>query len=166
MNFANLYLSPKGRISRKTWWLGTLGLIVIAIIAQVVIGMIGAIFGLHKTTFGVGLISLISMAVLFVPYYALTTKRLHDRGRPEWFFWAFLGPTIAYSALVMIGVAGSMEEIEMFGQKTLTLKPNALGQATSVAAFAVGLWALIELGFLKGHTGENAHGPDPLARAF
>jgi uncharacterized membrane protein YhaH (DUF805 family) len=29
-------------------------------------------------------------------------------------------------------------------------------------SFAIGIWALIELGILKGTTGPNQHGPDPL----
>ena len=39
----------------------------------------------------------------------------------------------------------------------------SLGWILNLLSLAVGIWALIELGILKGTTGPNQHGPDPLA---
>jgi uncharacterized membrane protein YhaH (DUF805 family) len=37
--------------------------------------------------------------------------------------------------------------------------------ALMVLAGALGLWAFVELGLLRGTAGANAYGPDPLADA-
>jgi uncharacterized membrane protein YhaH (DUF805 family) len=34
-----------------------------------------------------------------------------------------------------------------------------------VAGLAISVWALVELGFLRGTPGDNAYGPDPLRGA-
>jgi uncharacterized membrane protein YhaH (DUF805 family) len=36
------------------------------------------------------------------------------------------------------------------------------GLIFSLASLAVSLWALVELGFLRGTAGPNRYGPDPL----
>lgn len=163
MDFKYLYAETKGRISRKAWWLGAIGLVIIAIILKMILGVTAVTIGLSRSTFGLGLITLISIAVLFWPNYALTLKRLHDRGRPEALFWIFIAPSILSAALVMLGVMGDMGLAKLFGHSAPAFQPNALGSMIGVISTAVGIWALVELGFLKGQTGENAHGPDPLA---
>ena len=35
----------------------------------------------------------------------------------------------------------------------------------SLAGLAISIWALVELGFLRGTQGDNAYGPDPLRGA-
>ena len=40
---------------------------------------------------------------------------------------------------------------------------SSLGWMLNLLSLAVGIWALIELGILRGTTGPNQHGPDPLA---
>ena len=160
MDIQRLYLNPSGRIARKAWWLGTIGLVIIAILIQIVIRAAGSAFGLHKSLFGQGLMAL---AAIYVPYYALTLKRLHDRGRPKFLFYLFIGPSVAMALLTMVGLTGAMQEVEIFGQMAVAPKYNLLGKSLNLAGVAVGLWALVELGFLKGQSGPNAHGEDPLA---
>lgn len=163
MDIQKLYLDPRGRIARKAWWLGTIGLVIIAILIQIVISTAGSVFGMHKSLFGQGLMALAVIAAIYVPYYALTLKRLHDRGRPELLFYLFIGPSIAMALLTIVGLTGTMQEVEIFGQKAVAPKYNLLGKSLNLAGVAVGLWALVELGFLKGQSGPNAHGEDPLA---
>lgn len=163
MDFKYLYAETRGRISRKVWWLGAIGLAIIAIIVNAILAVAGATTGLSRSTFGLGLIMLISIAVLFWPYYALTLKRLHDRGRPEALFWIFIAPLVLSAALVMMGVTGEMGLAKLFGHSAPAFQPNGLGRSIAVVSAGVKLWALVELGFLKGQSGENAHGPDPLA---
>ena len=103
------------------------------------------------------------IAAIYVPYYSITVKRLHDRGRPEQLFYVFIAPSIAIAVGSLLGLTGSMQELEIFGQKAAAPKYNLLGNALNLAGLAVGLWSLVELGFLKGEAGPNAHGPDPLA---
>lgn len=164
MDFKFLYGDPRGRISRKTWWLGAIGLIIISIVVNMVLGVVATAFGLSKSAFGIGLMSLIAVAVLFFPYYALTVKRLHDRSRPTVLFWLFFAPSILSSLLMMLGVAGEMGTVHLFGTEAPAFQPNALGQAVTLLSFGVGVWALVELGFMKGQAGDNAYGADPLRR--
>jgi hypothetical protein len=41
----------------------------------------------------------------------------------------------------------------------------ALQYALALAAFALTIWGFVEIGCLRGTSGSNTHGPDPLVRA-
>ena len=164
MDFGRLYFSADGRISRKVWWLGSIGLTIIAIVIGLVLGFAAGLTGFVNNLFGAGLTELALIALIFIPYRSLTYKRLHDRSRPEALFWAFIGPSIVSPILMLLGLSGSWETMELFGQVAEGFKRNALGEIVSLAVIGVGLWSLVELGILKGDPGDNAHGPDPLAR--
>ena len=133
MDFADLYTSPSGRISRKLWWLGVIGLIVITVILSLVIGGVGGAMGLANSAFGVGLLSLVSTLIIIWPAYVLGLKRLHDRSRPEILALLFIAPSVVTPVFQMLGVAGGMEPIQMFGVETVTYKPNAFGHALTVS---------------------------------
>ena len=77
--------------------------------------------------------------------FALAAKRLHDCNKSAWWLLVFcLLPAI----LDRVGaVAGG------------------IGIVFSLASFALTVWALIELGLLRGTSGLNDYGPDPLAKA-
>ena len=163
MDFVQLYTTTTGRIGRKTWWLGVIGLAIIGLIISVVMVSILGAMGLMTSGFGQGLASLALVAIFFVPYKAMTYKRLHDRNRPENLFWIFIGPSIVSAVLMMLGISGSVQSIEMLGTVTEGFKPNMLGNLVNLVSTGIAIWALIELGFLKGDAGANAHGPDPVA---
>ncbi len=163
MDLGFLYTSLKGRISRKTWWLGAIGLIIISIIVGLVMGVVGAAMGLAGSTFGLGLLGLITTAIIIFPYFALTTKRLHDRGRPDILVWIFIAPSVLSPILQMLGISGGITTVEVFGVSQEAFTPNSIGYIFTGAAVIIGLWALVELGFMKGDGGDNIHGPDPLA---
>ena len=40
---------------------------------------------------------------------------------------------------------------------------STLGMILGLLSLVIGIWALVELGILKGTDGPNQHGPDPLA---
>jgi uncharacterized membrane protein YhaH (DUF805 family) len=69
-------------------------------------------------------------------------KRLHDRDKSGWWLLVFY---------VLPGVLNTIGE------------SLAAGWIFSLASFAVSIWALVELGFLRGTAGPNRYGPDPLA---
>jgi uncharacterized membrane protein YhaH (DUF805 family) len=77
---------------------------------------------------------------------ALGAKRLHDRNKSAWWlalFW--LLPGVLQGIGEQIGTAGIV---------------------LSIAAFAISIWGLVELGFLRGTVGPNQYGPDPLEGQF
>jgi uncharacterized membrane protein YhaH (DUF805 family) len=73
---------------------------------------------------------------------ALGAKRLHDRNKSAWWL------------ILFYLVPGVLDSIgEQFGGASLVF---------SLAAFALSIWGLVELGFLRGTVGPNQYGPDPL----
>lgn len=154
MNFRDLYTSFDGRINRKPFWLGIIGLIVASIIITVVVVL--PLSALSKTLGNVlGL--LISLAFLY-PGCALGIKRLHDRGKSGTLMAVFVAPGLVYQIADLLGLA--TRQAALNGQ-TFPV-PTALGSALGLLSLAVGIWALVTLGLRKGTAGANAWGPDPL----
>lgn len=147
MPIGALLWSFQGRISRQPWWLASLATI-IAMIALVLIAVFagaGILTGDFAGNVGFALL----MGVLFVPIIwiglALGAKRLHDRNKSAWWLLVFY---LLPSVLERAGdFAGSMQI------------------AFALASLGISIWALVELGFLRGTSGSNPYGPDPLARA-
>ena len=91
---------------------------------------------------------MIAFFIVIIPTFlaslALAAKRLHDRDKSAWWLLLFyLVPAVLDATAQALG--------EATGALVLTL----LGAAISI-------WAMIELGFLKGTQGPNRFGPDPL----
>ena len=97
------------------------------------------------------MIALITIA-LFYPVYAIAAKRFQDRDKPGMTALYGLVPVLIANLLQLFGLTGTPEQ------------PNTLGWIASLVMLAVGLWFLIELGILKGTTGPNRYGSDPLVR--
>lgn len=145
MDFKYLFTSFDGRINRAKYWIGAIVLSVIALILAVIIGVI---FG--PSLFGRLLLLLITLGLLYVSY-ALAAKRFQDRDKP--------GITALYG-IIPVAIASALQDLGLTGTPD---QPNALGWICSVVSFGVGIWFLVELGILKGTTGSNRYGPDPLA---
>ena len=148
MPLSQLLFSFQGRINRKPWWLVGLALLgimlVLSVVAAVFAGsailnddpmaMIGALGGM-----------VIFFLVLMVPLIwiglALGAKRLHDRNKSAWWLLVFY---------VLPGVVDGIG--------------SSVGLSTifSLVAFALSIWGLVEMGFLRGTVGPNQYGPDPL----
>jgi uncharacterized membrane protein YhaH (DUF805 family) len=161
-----------GRIGRQTYWIG---LIVILVISVVLYFILSSVMGtgrsalldpanLSNPDFLAGYMrsaawqQLIMLALLGFPVFALMSKRLNDRDRPSWMKWLFLAPSIVSALLGVAGLAYAVTDVggvSMFG-------PTTLMWIVSLITIGIGLWALIELGFLRGTVGENQHGPDPV----
>ena len=165
-----LFTSFDGRIPRKSFWLGVLGIILISF---VFIFLLGALFS------GPGAVPSIipqalSLALLY-PAIAISIKRLHDRNKAAmpWIVIFFLPGLLSnimqtfqidYTVIdagEMIDMGGMMNMLNFGGAEILV--PGKIAMLVGVVSMVVGVWALIELGFLKGTSGENSFGPDPLA---
>ena len=90
------------------------------------------------------IVFIIVILVLMVSSVAVSIRRLHDRGKSGWW------------VLVFIFVPGLLQGI---GSRLGDPVPMMI---LGLADFAVSIWALVELGFLRGTQGDNAYGPDPL----
>jgi uncharacterized membrane protein YhaH (DUF805 family) len=142
-----LLFSFQGRLNRQPWWIVTIILVVILI---VLVGALIAVAGLAVVSGDLAALGLtgIILIILYIPVIwiglALGAKRLHDRNKSAWWLLLFYALPMVLNA-IPAGEGGKM--------------------ILSLAGLAISIWALVELGFLRGTTGPNNYGPDPLATA-
>lgn len=166
MDIMSTFTGFTGRINRAKWWIGT---IILAVFVIILYFILAAIFGASVPTDPAQLSSfmrtaailqLVLLAIIAYPTTAMWIKRLNDRDRPSYFAYIFWAPTILS---VLGGILGiTMTTTDMGGLAVPT--QSGLGWVLSLASLAVGIWALVEMGILKGTDGPNQHGPDPLAK--
>jgi uncharacterized membrane protein YhaH (DUF805 family) len=136
-----LFFGFSGRIPRKTYWLASLAVIAYLLVAFAVVAVLflesGDAFG---TLFLPGL--LLSVPAVWAGL-AIGVKRLHDRDKSGWwvllFYW-------------LPGVLERMSDRMGEGGGALVLL---------LLSVAISIWALVEIGFLRGTMGANRFGPDP-----
>jgi uncharacterized membrane protein YhaH (DUF805 family) len=162
-----------GRIGRQTWWLGTLVTLVAALILYFILSAVmGTGFSMmtdpqkmmepgfmENMMQSAAWQQLISLVILGYPVTALMSKRLNDRDRPSWLKWLFWAPTVLAT---LVGIAGMGYTLQDMGNGVMMPAPTMLMGVLSIASLVIGLWALVELGFLRGTSGANAHGADPV----
>ena len=155
------WLSFRGRIGRKTYWLAYfLPLVVISTSVNVLESMLGVPVDLGTQLADLVKAAPISTAVwlLFLwPWMAASVKRLHDRDRSGWMIAAYYLFIITYSGF--LGLAATMIE-----------KPSGAIAIVMIVGFLlamiISIWLLIEIGFLRGTSGPNQFGPDPLGGSW
>jgi uncharacterized membrane protein YhaH (DUF805 family) len=157
MDWKWLFFSFDGRINRAKWWLSLLVFVIIGLVIYVVLL---PLVGISIWTMGAGsaVASLIVTLIFAYPATAVMLKRINDRDRPAWFVAVFWAPTVLGILGQLTGLTISMQE--MGGQ--MVAMPTGIGWVVNLLSFVIGIWALIELGILKGTPGPNKHGPDPL----
>jgi uncharacterized membrane protein YhaH (DUF805 family) len=167
------FTSLDGRISRKSWWLGTIVMFIVALILYFVLSTalgtgMGAMMDPQKLAEpgfmeaymkSAAWQQLISLIIIGYPVTALMSQRLNDRNRPSWLKWAFWVPTILGTLLGLSGLAYTFADAGGIMMPT----PTTLMTIVTTLSIVVGLWALVELGFLRGTEGANRFGPDPIA---
>ncbi len=149
----DLFTKFEGRISRRRFWLGFVGIAAMAMIAG-----LGIMFLLPEGTVLVLGQVLLSGAIVYM-WSAVVVKRLHDRGKPAlpWVV-IFMAPGVIMQVMSILKIGYSA--VELGG--TSVMVPGVAAMAVMWAAMAVALWMIVELGFLKGTQGDNTYGPDPL----
>ena len=161
MDLSHILFSFEGRINRAKWWLAVLVLAVAAVIltfaAYAVLGVRWQTAAL--TTSGT-VASIIITALIAYPATAAMLKRLNDRDRPSWLVGVFWAPTVLALLGQLLGLTMTVQDVAGIPVPA----PTALGWLLNIASLGVGIWALIELGILRGTEGPNSHGPDPLAK--
>ena len=149
-NLTSLFLSAKGRISRKTFWIG----------AGLLVGWALVVFSVLWTVLGPSLVQNFLGRLVGFPFvlltiyfgYNLVVKRCHDRERPIVFAQAVAGIAVLKSLTDLVRITG--------GQHA-----NWLDQLFILVGTGIALWFLIELGLMRGTVGANAHGADPEGEA-
>ena len=148
MPLSQLLFSFQGRINRKPWWLVGLALLGIMLVLSIAVAVVAGSAILNDDPMAmIGALGgmVIFFLVLMVPLIwiglALGAKRLHDRNKSAWWLLVFY---------VLPGIVDGIG--------------NYLGLSFifTLAAFALSIWGLVEMGFLRGTLGPNQYGPDPL----
>jgi uncharacterized membrane protein YhaH (DUF805 family) len=143
------YLSFRGRANRQRYWTAQLLLVVLSVIATMLS------LGMMDIVPLVGLIFLPSLLVVVIALLANGARRLHERGKSAWWLLLFAGVSAFFSLLRQLAAASD-------GGEVAGIPFRALGLPFE-------LWWFVEMGCLKGTTGPNKYGDDPLqpvAEAF
>jgi uncharacterized membrane protein YhaH (DUF805 family) len=143
MDVGQLFFGFNGRINRAKYWIAILIYAAIALLLGVFTYLAGHGSAIESASGMIGIVLLISSI-------AVSIKRLHDRNRSGWFMLLFyLAPAALLIGCRMFG-AGDGEA-------------STTETAVGFIAMALLVWAIIELGFLRGTIGNNAYGADPTA---
>lgn len=178
-NLQTLFLSLEGRIARGQFWLG----VVIMIVAGIVLSIIlSPIFGasmftmpdmsgatssadiqamadqMSEMTKRSGWSGLVSFIILVYPMAALIIKRRHDRGKPGTEFWVYA----ALAVILLLLQATGMGYGTMDVGGVVVPTPSLVYSGVALIGGILGLYLFVVCGFLKGDSGDNAFGPDPL----
>jgi uncharacterized membrane protein YhaH (DUF805 family) len=119
MDLTSLYFSSKGRISRKVYWLASLPLLALYVVAELLRD--------GEASLEDAVLALIVLLVLMVPNVTLAIKRCHDRGKSGWFVLISFIPVIgSIWLLVELGFLRGSEGENRFGPDPLAATPDAV----------------------------------------
>jgi uncharacterized membrane protein YhaH (DUF805 family) len=143
MDAVNLFINFNGRINRAKFWTVVL---CCAVFLLAVIGVTMAVSSSMDTMFRAALIAYIPLI-----YVGVVTgiKRLHDRNKSGWWIVLFYGSPLGLPFVAAILSGTTESSVALF-----------LVQLVSLGML---IWALVDLGCLRGSIGQNRYGPDPLA---
>lgn len=148
------YATFSGRARRKEFWMFTL----ISTLISIALTVVDALIGAFNEAAGIGWISGIYAMAVFIPYWAVGVRRLHDTGRSGW--WLAV-PLFIYFAMIIAFVL-----VFLFGGPS-----SATGEGLMVLVSVLGLTilclgvALFVFFCLEGVRGDNIYGPDPKAES-
>lgn len=150
----SLLTTTDGRIGRQQWWIGVVAMIVISILASIVLSIIS--FG-NASVFG--WLAVLLNLVLLYPAYCLGLKRRHDRDSDGRDLLVLLGGSIILNLLTATGIG--VDWVDM-GTGVVLPVPSMWLSILNLIYGVFAIYMLVQLGFLKGTTGANSYGPDPL----
>ena len=151
MNPKKILFSFEGRISRRTFWLASLGVIVAVLVLTVAPFLIG------NEEWAVLIIALTSQFIWLLslwPLMAVGARRLHDRDKNGWWL-------LVYWLVPVALICGGMSIILFDDPRTGRTGDFATGAILLFASLVPALFGIIELGILPGTRGPNRYGADP-----
>src|ERR1041384_988973 len=135
MDWGHLFFKFNGRTNRAKFWIACLVFVLINVLL-LLLGVATDQNGLFQAVNG-----MLSIVIL-ISGIAVGVKRLHDRNKSGWYLLLFY---FVPSILVVIGVL-----IGAFMDDSAIIA-TVLG----LLAFAIGVWAFVEMGCLRGTVGVN-----------
>jgi uncharacterized membrane protein YhaH (DUF805 family) len=155
MDFQQLYLTNDGRISRKTWWIGTLLLIVASFVLYFILGLVG--LGV-TSAFG----PIIVYLALIFPALNIGLKRRQDRDNNGTDYKIFMGLSAVVTLLQAFRIGYDTVDL---GNGMVVAAPGMIMSVVQLALGVFAIYIVVQVGFLKGTAGPNSYGPDPLGYA-
>ena len=144
-SWAEFFFSFKGRVSRKSFWLGFLICFIVAALMYTALALLlgPAAFepdgdGWVPTRLFKNIYWLMGI-LLYWPIFAVIVKRLHDFGQGKAFAWAFAVLSVIHKIADVTG-------------------PEVLAMVT----LAIFMTVMVVIGSVRGVSGSNEYGPDPL----
>lgn len=138
------YLSFRGRANRQLYWLTALSIVGL-FFAVAIVSIVLAIVPLLG-----GLIMIPVWGALLVAVVANGVRRLHDRNRSAWWLLLFYVVPAILSIPARLAQYGPDDGFA------------AAAMLLALLGLPFSIWGLVELGFLKGTSGPNRFGEDPL----
>jgi uncharacterized membrane protein YhaH (DUF805 family) len=144
MQLVHLLIGFQGRVGRGQFWLAVL----IYIVFLVVVFGIAMMTGSLTAVFGSTLLALIPV---FLSGIAVGVKRMHDRNKSATWLLVFYGIPFLLFFVLPLFIDAESETVP------------AVVAILQYAGLAICVWALVELGFIRGSIGINQYGSDPVA---
>jgi uncharacterized membrane protein YhaH (DUF805 family) len=144
MNPLGLLFGFQGRINRAQFWLAVL---IYVVFFMAVIGIAMALSSSLDMVVGAALLAYVP---IIVSGTAIGIKRLHDRNKSAWWLALFAVP------VVLPFIAAALDDV-------LTPESSMVFVFFQYVGLAIMIWALVELGCLRGSIGANPYGSDPRA---
>jgi uncharacterized membrane protein YhaH (DUF805 family) len=146
MPLSAMLFSFTGRLNRARYWgVSILSSVVFCVLVLLAISertdMVAILDRSDIAAIPVVLVALFLVALVWIGW-AVGAKRLHDRDKSAWWLLLF------YFAPPLLRTGGHEA-----GSTAIVLDLIGVG---------ISIWALVELGFLRGTAGPNTYGPDPL----
>jgi uncharacterized membrane protein YhaH (DUF805 family) len=143
----------RGRIGRRQYWILTLLYSVVWVLGVVILITLAVLNYnppddtiTNVTIVGfvlLGIATTVFVVVIVTGLASIGVRRLHDRGKTGyWLLLYYLLPSMM--------------------SKNANL--DAVGIILSLATLGILIWAIIDLGILRGEAGSNAFGPNPLLK--
>jgi uncharacterized membrane protein YhaH (DUF805 family) len=150
----SLLTTTEGRIGRQQWWIGVIAMIVISIIASIILGILS--FG--NAALLSWLAVLLNIALIY-PAYCIGIKRRHDRDNDGTDLKILIAGSIIINVLQATGIGVDWVDA---GQGVVLPVPAIWLGLINLAYAIFAIYMFVQLGFLKGTTGANSYGLDPL----
>lgn len=150
----SLLTTTEGRIGRQQWWIGVIAMVVISIIASIILGILS--FG--NAALLSWLAVLLNIALIY-PAYCIGIKRRHDRDNDGTDLKILIAGSIIINVLQATGIGVDWVDA---GQGVVLPVPAIWLGLINLAYAIFAIYMFVQLGFLKGTTGANSYGLDPL----
>ena len=150
------YFSFQGRTNRQRFWVTAMTIAGFYFLAAIICGAMLAIpvIGILAGLLLIGVVLATGLAML-----ANGARRLHDRGKSAWWLLLFQGVPMVLTLLGGLVSLGA-------GNAGALVAGALVAGALVLVSLPITIWAFVELGCLKGTSGPNRFGPDPLAQTL